>query len=78
MIKIRKKFDALQEISEINPLNAEYENFVTTYIETEAKCILSKLWVKYRVAWVSIVVREKWDNKKRVSLLNKRNPSPEA
>ena len=39
MLTLRKKYNALQEISETLILNDEYENFVNAYIEAAAECI---------------------------------------
>ena len=39
MIIVRNKFDTLQETSERQTLNDEYENLVTTHMEAAAECI---------------------------------------
>ena len=61
-LTVRNKFDTLQEISEANTLNDEYENFVTSHMEAAAECILTKPRVKCRVPSESLAVRKKQDN----------------
>ena len=48
---MKKKFDALQEISETHPPNDEYENFLNTHLEMAAECIQTKQRGKPRVPW---------------------------
>ena len=48
-ITLRKKFDALQEISEILTPNDKYENFVNAHIKAAAECIPTNLRAKHRV-----------------------------
>ena len=45
-ITLRKKFDALQGISETLTLNDEYKNFVNARIEAAAECISVKMRTK--------------------------------
>ena len=45
-IKLRNKFDALQEISEALTPNDKYENLVNAQMEAAAECIPTKLRVK--------------------------------
>ena len=47
----------------------------TAYIEAAAKCIWIKPRTKYRVPWKSIAITEKRDSMKKLSLLNKINPT---
>ena len=49
MVTVRKKFNSLQETSERYTLNDKYENFVTTFIEEAAKCMLTKPRAKCKV-----------------------------
>ena len=57
-------------------LNDKYENFVTGHIEAAAATYIpTKLKAKSRILWEPIAVRERWDNMKKASLLNKRNPT---
>ena len=56
-------------------LNDEFENFVTTHIEAAAECIPTKPTAKCWVLWEAVIITEKWDNIRIVSLLNKRNPT---
>ena len=72
---LRNKFDALQEISEIQTLNEEYENFVNTRIETELQCIPTKLSAKHRVPWKTLAIKKKRDDVKTASLCNRRKPT---
>ena len=71
---LRKKFDSLQEISEVLTPNDEYENFVNAHIEEAAECIPTKLRAENRVSWETFEVRKKGDKVKTASLCNKRNP----
>ena len=75
LVTVRNKFDTLQETSERHTPNDEYENFATTHIEAAAEWIQTKPSAKCRVLWETIAIREKWDNTKKLSLLNKRNPT---
>ena len=50
MVTVKNKFDILQEISERNIPNDEYENFITVNTEVAAaECIQTKPRAKYRV-----------------------------
>ena len=64
-------FEILQKTSERHTTNDKYENFVTTHIEAAAECITTKPRAKSRIHWESKVDREKRDNMKKASLLNK-------
>ena len=69
-------FDTLQETHERFSQNDEYENFVTTHLETAVECIPTKPRAKFIVPWESKAIKEKQDNiLKKASLLNKRNPT---
>ena len=48
-LTLRKKFDALQEISETPTPNDEYENFVHAHFEAAPECIATKQRAKPRV-----------------------------
>ena len=73
-ITLRKKFDALQKISDTLTPNDEYENFVNAHIEAAAEVIPTKLRAKHRVPWKTLPVKKR-DNVKTASLCNKRNPT---
>ena len=62
-IKLRNKFDALQEIWETLTSNDEYENFVNAPMETAAECIPTKLRAKHRVTWETLAVKKKSENR---------------
>ena len=51
MLTLRKKFDALQEISETPTPNEEHENYINAHLEAAADCIPTKQRVKPRVSW---------------------------
>ena len=59
VLELRNRFETLQEKTEKDTQNDEYENFVNVYIEAAAKCISTKPRTKYRVPWETLVVREK-------------------
>ena len=73
-ITVRNKFDILQDKSEADTSNNEYENFFTVLIEAAAECTPIKPGGKYRVPMETIVVR-KYEKHKKAFLLNKRNPT---
>ena len=58
-LTLRKKFDALQEISETPTPNHEYENFVNAHLEVAAERIPTKQRSKPRVLWETLAVRKK-------------------
>ena len=70
---VRNKFGNLQETSERDTPNNEYENFIAAHIEAEAECMPTKPIAKYRVPLESKAIREKQDSMIKVSLINKRN-----
>ena len=49
VLELRNRFETLQEKTEKNTPNDEYENFVNAHLEAAAKCIPTKLKTKYRV-----------------------------
>ena len=55
----RNRFETLQEKTEKNSPNDEYENFVNAHLEAAAKYIPTKLKSKYRVPCETLAVREK-------------------
>ena len=59
-LKLRNKFDALQEKTETHTPNDEYKNFVNAHLEAAAEYIPTKQRTKYRVLWETLAVREKW------------------
>ena len=71
----RKKFDALQEISETPTVNEKYENFINAHLEAETECIPTKQRAKPRAPWETLAVRKKCANMKIISLHNRRNPT---
>ena len=52
-------------MSETHTPNDEHKIFVTTYIETATKYILTKPSARCRVLWKSIAIREKQNNLKK-------------
>ena len=74
-LRLRKKFDALQEISETSTPNNVYENFVNVHLETAAECIPTKQRTKSTVPWETLAVRKKRADVKTVSLCNRKNPT---
>ena len=58
-LKLRNKFDTLQEISETPTPNDENENFVNAHLEVAAECIPTKQRTKPRVPCETLVVRIK-------------------
>ena len=58
-LTLRNKFNALQEISETQILNDEYENFVNAHLEAEVECIPTKQRAKPRVPREMLAVRKK-------------------
>ena len=74
MINVRNNFDSLQRHLK-HTSNEEYENFLNAHIKVLADCLPTKSRSTCQVPWESKAVREKWDNMKKASLLNKRNPT---
>ena len=75
MVTVRNKSDTLEETSERHTPNDKYENFLSAQIEVAAKCILTTPRTKCRLYWEAIAIREKQDDMRKASLLNKRNPT---
>ena len=75
VLALRKKFNALQEKTDIHTPNDEYENFVSTHLEAAAKYIPTKLRTKFRVQWETLAVREKHVDVKTASKYNRKNPT---
>ena len=59
VIKLRNRFETLQEKTEKRTPNDEYENFVNAHLEAAEKWIPTKLKTKYRVPCETLAVREK-------------------
>ena len=70
MIALRYKFDALQEKTETQTPNDEYEDFVNAHLEVAVKYIPTKHRTKSRVPWETLVVREKRADMKTASKCN--------
>ena len=64
-LAVRNKFDILQETSESQTPNEEYENFVSAHTEAAAECIPTKLKAKHTAPWETQTVREKRNNIKK-------------
>ena len=75
VLKLRNRFETLQEKTEKSTPNDEYENFVNAHLETAAKCIPTKLKTKYRVPWETLAVREKRALVKTASKNYRKNPT---
>ena len=75
ILALRNKFDALQEETEINTLNDEYENFVNAHLEAAAKYIPTKLRTKSGVPWETLAVREKRADVETAPNCNRKNPT---
>ena len=74
-LKLRNKFDALQEKTQTHTPNDEYENFVKGHLYVAAECIPTKQRTKPKVPWETLAVREKRSDVKTVSKCNKKNPT---
>ena len=57
-VKLRNKFDAVQDISEISTVNDEYENFLNVYSEEAVECIPTKQRAKPKVPWETLPVKK--------------------
>ena len=68
---VTNKLDTLQETSERHTPNDKFENFLIAI----AEWISTKPRTNCRVLWETTDVEGKRDNMKKVSLLNKRNPT---
>ena len=72
---VRNKFNTLQEISERQPLNDKYENFVTAHIEAAADYIPTKPRTTYGVSKEVMIIRQRQDYIKKHRYLIKRKPT---
>ena len=59
VLELGNRFKTLQEKTEKDTPNDEYENFVNVHLGAVAKCIPTKPRSKYRVPWETLAVREK-------------------
>ena len=74
-LKLRNRFETLQEKTEKVTPNDEYENFVEEHLEAASKCIPTKLRTKYRVPREMSAVREKRALVKTASKNYRKNPT---
>ena len=74
-LKLRNRFETLQEMTEKVTPNDEYENFVEAHLEAASKCIPTKPRTKYRVPWETSEVREKRALVKTASKIYRKNPT---
>ena len=74
-LELRNRFEALQEKTEKDTPNDEYENFVEVHLEAASKCIPTKPRTKYRVPWETLAVREKCALVKTASKSYRKNPT---
>ena len=72
---MRNRFETLQEKTEKDTPNDEYENFVNAHLEAAANCIPTKPRTKYRVTWETSAVREKRADVKTASKCYRKNPT---
>ena len=75
VLELRNRFETLQEKTEKSTPNDEYKNFVHAHLEVAAKCIPTKLQIKYRVPWETLAVREKCALVKTASKNYRKNPT---
>ena len=75
VLKLRSRFETLQEKEEKNTPNDEYENFVNAHLEAASKCIPTKPRTKYRAPWETEEVREKRALVKTASKSYRKNPT---
>ena len=75
VLELRNRFETLQEKTENDTPNDEYENFVNAHLEAVAKCIPIKPRTKYRVPWETLAVREKHAHMKTASKSYQKNPT---
>ena len=59
VLELRNRFETLQEKTEKDTPNDEYENFVNAHLEAAEKCIPTKPRTKHRIPWETLAVREK-------------------
>ena len=60
-------FETLQQKTEKDIPNDEYENFVNAHLEATEECIPTKPRTKHRVPWETLAAREKRANVKTAS-----------
>ena len=65
----------MQEKTEKDTPNDEYENFVNAHLEAAEKCIPTKPRTKHRVPWETLAVREKRAHVKTASKSYRKNPT---
>ena len=75
VLELRNRFETLQEKTEKDTPNDEYENFVNAHLEEAEKCIPTKPRNKYRVTWVTLAVREKRAHERTASKSYRKNPT---
>ena len=75
VLKLRNRFETLQEKTEKGTPNDKYENFVNAHLEAAAKCIPTKPKTKYRVPSETLKVREKCAHQKTASKSYRKNPT---
>ena len=75
VLESRNRFETLQEMTEKDTPNDEYENFVNAHFEAVANCIPPKPRNKYRVPWQTLAVREKRADMKTASKCFTKNPT---
>ena len=74
-LSLRNKYDALQEKTETQTPNEEYENFINAHLEAAAKFIPAKQRTKSRVPLETFTIREKCADVKTASKCNRKNPT---
>ena len=74
-LELRNRSETLQEKTEKDTQNDEYENFVEAHPEAASKSIPTKPRTKYRVPWETLVVREKRALVKTASKSYRKNPT---
>ena len=58
VLELRNRFETLQEKTEKDTPNDEYENFVNAHLEATANCIPTKPRTKYSVPWEMLAARK--------------------
>ena len=75
VVKLRNRFETLQEKTEKGTPNDEYENFVNAHLKAAANCIPTKPRTKYRVPWETLAGREKCALMKTAPKSYRKNPT---
>ena len=75
VLELRNRFEALQEKTEKDTPNDEYDNFVNAHLEAAVNCIPTKPRTEYRVSWETVAVREKRADVKTASKCYRENPT---